>query len=75
MNPTEQEQQRRVLEARARLREGYSTPERVAELVKLVSKKRGELAAQQLVEDMRKQWRCRHEWWDQPKEQGDKARC
>lgn len=63
MTPGEHEKQRRVLEARARLREGFSTPERVNDLLRRVAKKRGERAAEQLREDMREQWRIRRTWW------------
>ena len=62
MTPAEQEQQRRVLEARARLREGYVTRSRVDDLVRRVTTKRGERAAEQLRQDMREQWRIRNEW-------------
>lgn len=57
-----QELQRRVLEARARLREGYTTRPKVDELCRLVAAKRGQPAAEQLREDMREQWRCRATW-------------
>lgn len=54
-SPNEIELQRRVMEARARLREGYTTRPKVDELCRLV-------AANQLREDMREQWRSRREW-------------
>ena len=62
MSASEQELQRRVLEARARLREGFDTREKVADLATRVAKKRGQPAADQLVQDMREQWKTRHEW-------------
>lgn len=62
MSPDEQEQQRRVMEARARLREGYTTRAKVDELCRQVAAKRGQAAADQLREDMRAQWRTRGEW-------------
>ena len=62
MTPEEQEQQRRVMEARARLREGYTTRAKVDELMTAVAKRRGQWAADQLREDMREQWRTKHEW-------------
>lgn len=58
----EQEQQRRVMEARARLREGYTTRAKVDELMLAVAKRRGQAAADQLREDMRAQWLTRSEW-------------
>jgi hypothetical protein len=58
----DQDKQRRVLEARARLREGFTTRAKVDELVIRVAKKRGQHAADQLREDMRAQWKIRHEW-------------
>lgn len=58
----DQEKQRRVLEARARLREGFTTRTKVDELVIRVAKKRGQQAADQLRDDMRAQWKIRHEW-------------
>lgn len=62
MTPGEHELQRRVMEARARLREGFDTRPKVAELAMRVAKKRGQRAADQLVQDMREQWKIRHEW-------------
>lgn len=62
MTPAEQEEQRRVMEARARLREGYTTRAKVDELCRRVAAKRGQAAADQLREDMRAQWRTRAEW-------------
>lgn len=62
MTPNETEQQRRVLEARARLRDGYTTRAKVDELCRIVAAKRGQAAADQLREDMREQWRSRAEW-------------
>jgi hypothetical protein len=56
------EQQRRVMEARARLREGYTTRTKVDELCRRVAAKRGQAAADQLREDMRQQWRTRAQW-------------
>lgn len=62
MNPSEQELQRRVLGARARLREGFTTRQAADDLVRGVAQKRGERAAEQLREDMRDQWRVRRTW-------------
>lgn len=63
-NAMEQELQRRVMEARARLREGFTTMDKVDELMRRVAKKRGERAAQQLRHDMREQWRIRDTWME-----------
>lgn len=60
--PDEIEKQRRVMEARARLREGFTTRAKVDELMLAVAKRRGQAAADQLREDMREQWRRRAEW-------------
>jgi GTP cyclohydrolase I len=49
-------------EARDWLRDGYTTPERVASLMELITKKRGVAAAQALKEEMRRQWTRRQEW-------------
>lgn len=62
MSASDQEIRRRVLEARARLREGFDTREKVAELASRVAKNRGQRAADQLVQDMREQWKIQHEW-------------
>lgn len=56
------EQQRRVMEARARLRDGYTSRVKVDELCRVVAAKRGQAAADQLREDMREQWRTRQAW-------------
>lgn len=56
------EVQRRLLEARARLREGFTTRDKVDELCRRVAQKRGQAAADQLRDDMREQWRIRDEW-------------
>ncbi|HEY4583956.1 MAG TPA: hypothetical protein VIG88_14020 [Lysobacter sp.] len=53
---------RRTCEARYWLREGYTTPETVEELLERIRKRRGCAAAEQLRADMRAQWSTRHEW-------------
>lgn len=68
MTPSDQELQRRVLEARARLREGFTNRPAVDDLVRRVAQKRGEQAANQLREDMREQWRIRRTWWNEKNE-------
>jgi hypothetical protein len=64
MTPSEQELQRRVLEARARIREGFDSKAKVDELCARVAKKRGQLAADRLRDDMRQQWKIRGTWMD-----------
>lgn len=58
------EKQRRVMEARARLREGYTSRAKVDELCRVVAAKRGQAAADQLREDMRDQWKTRADWME-----------
>lgn len=62
MDSNELELQRRVMEARGWLRDGYTTMEKVDELMHRITKKRGPAAAEQLRHDMREQWRCRGTW-------------
>jgi len=59
----EQDQSQRMLECEARywLRCGYTTPERLVDL-REVLKKRGDAAIENLIEEMRRQWRQRLEW-------------
>ncbi|WP_220816097.1 DUF7696 family protein [Pseudomonas paralcaligenes] len=49
-------------EARAWLRFGYTSQEKVSELQELIAKKRGTAAAERLVQEMRRQWQRRREW-------------
>jgi len=51
------EQHRRECEARNWLRRGYSDRASVDELRKRITEKRGSRAADELVEEMRRQWR------------------
>ena len=53
-----------LLECKARtwLRKGYDTPERIQALTELIAKRRGAASAGRLVEEMRRQWRCRADW-------------
>lgn len=62
MTPAEQELHRRATEARAWLLDGYSTKAKVDELMLRIADKRGQLAADQLREDMRVQWSQRSTW-------------
>lgn len=57
---TDQADRQHMLECEARywLRCGYTTPERVAELREML-KRRGEIAVEQLVTEMRRQWHQR----------------
>lgn len=56
------EDRRRICEARDWLRRGYTRPKPVAELMARIAAKRGEQAAQELREEMRRQWSNRNEW-------------
>lgn len=61
---SDQDERQHMLECETRywLRRGNTTPEKVAELKETHLKKRGEQAVTRLIEEMRKQWRRRHEW-------------
>ncbi|MDO9345244.1 MAG: hypothetical protein Q7T99_17355 [Pseudomonas sp.] len=61
---SDQDERQHMLECEARywLRRGKTTPEKVAELKETHLNKRGEQAVTRLIEEMRKQWRRRHEW-------------
>lgn len=59
---TTSEAWRAICEARSWLRQGYTSPEKVAELAAAVTAKRGAAAAEALREEMRRQWRIRTEW-------------
>lgn len=56
------ELQRRASEARHYLRQGYTDPASVAMLMERIRKNRGQEAADQLLADMREQWRRRRQW-------------
>lgn len=60
----DRDERQHMLECEARywLRRGNTTPEKVAELKETHLRKRGEQAINLLIEEMRKQWRRRHEW-------------
>lgn len=49
-------------EARTWLRNGYNTPERIQELTLMIANRRGQVSAERLIEEMRRQWRRRSEW-------------
>ena len=49
-------------EARHWLREGYNTPETVADLMTRIEAERGRTAAAELRKEMRRQWSRRREW-------------
>ena len=57
MEPDEVDQYRRECEARDWLARGYDTPAKIAELKFKITAKRGKRAADELVEEMRRQWR------------------
>lgn len=59
---TSSEAHRLQCEARHWLREGNTTPETVADLMKRIEGKRGRQAAEELREEMRRQWARRREW-------------
>lgn len=56
------EDRRRICEARSWLRQGYTTADRVDELIGRIAVHRGKAAADALREEMRLQWRCRQDW-------------
>lgn len=59
---SDQAMHRHQCEAREWLRRGYTTPDKIDELKKLITSKRGSAAAEALIEEMRRQWRRRAEW-------------
>lgn len=48
-------------EARAWLRKGYASAERIQELRDLITKRRGAAAAERLIQEMRRQYRLMRE--------------
>lgn len=56
MTPDEVEDYRRETEARRWLELGYNTPALIANLRKRITAKRGEAAAERLIQDMRKEY-------------------
>lgn len=62
MADLEQRQHMLECEARTWLRKGYDSTARIAELTELIRQKRGQAAAERLVEEMRRQWRQRSQW-------------
>lgn len=62
MLPDEVEDFRRETEAREWLRRGYTTRAKVDKLIASIEAKRGRGAAEELREEMRKQWLRRVEW-------------
>lgn len=59
---TGSEDWRRICEARDWLRQGYTTQQKVGELRTRIAGKRGDAAADEVLEEMRRQWRIRREW-------------
>lgn len=64
------EARRRVCEARSWLRQGYTTAEKVDELMARIRRHRGDAAAAELREEMRRQWATRATWLESPGEGG-----
>lgn len=61
------ETKRRICEARSWLRQGYTTAEKVDELMARIRRHRGDAAADELRHEMRRQWADRSSWLrDQP---------
>ncbi|MFB8831813.1 hypothetical protein ACE0DR_26880 [Azotobacter sp. CWF10] len=60
--PISQKQARLKHEARYWLRQGYRSAERIEELREFIGKRRGPIAVERLVEEMRRQWRRKQEW-------------
>lgn len=56
------EDRRRICEARSWLRQGYTTTERVDELIGRICTHRGKVAGEALRNEMRQQWKCRQDW-------------
>ncbi|QSQ39762.1 DUF7696 family protein [Xanthomonas translucens] len=56
------ELQRRACEARHYLKQGFTEPAAVERLMVRIREKRGLAAADQLLADMRAQWKRRQEW-------------
>lgn len=59
-------QHRLECEARHWLREGYTTPGKVAGLMARIEKHRGIAATVELRDEMRRQWKRRHDWQGTP---------
>ena len=57
---TSLEQHRRECEARDWLRRGYTAPAMVDGLMLRIAKHRGQSSADELREEMRRQWRLKH---------------
>ena len=55
----------RIRAARAWLRDGYTTLDKVKALHRLVAASRGADYADRLREEMRQQWRSRAQWMDE----------
>lgn len=59
---TSSEQHRRECEARTWLRQGYTSRAAVDELVARIAERRGAEAADELRQEMRRQWKLRDQW-------------
>lgn len=60
----DQENRRRICEARGWLRDGYTTRAKVDELMVRITRRRGKDAAEALREEMRRQWAIRDKWME-----------
>lgn len=58
------EEHRRACEARHWIRQGYRNSKWVDELIIRVAQRRGAAAAEELREEMRRQWKRRREWME-----------
>lgn len=64
IDPAAIEAHRRECEARDWLRKGYTTAVKVDELMARIAERRGYQAANELREEMRRQWARRREWME-----------
>lgn len=62
MTGTASEEWRAVCEARDWLRKGYTTAVRVDVLMARITLERSKKAADELRDEMRRQWKCRRDW-------------
>jgi len=58
------EEHRRACEARHWIRQGYRNSKWVNELIARIAQCRGAAAAEELREEMRRQWKRRREWME-----------
>jgi len=58
------EEHRRACEARHWIRQGYRNSKWVDELITRIAQRRGAAAAEELRDEMRRQWKHRREWME-----------